>query len=72
MLEIEYGPERYAVEYQLKGENKWRRTMEHPYDTLALQEQVLRQNPTVSVVRSVALREELRVIKIKTEIKRGK
>ena len=54
MDEGTYGPVRYAVEYLIKGETIWRRTMDQPLSALCTQEEVLWRNPAMAATRMIA------------------
>jgi hypothetical protein len=50
----EYGVVRYAVEYLIKGETEWRRTMVQPLDNIMPQEEILWENPAMAATRMIA------------------
>lgn len=58
----EESPVRYCVEYLLKGETLWRRTMEHTLEYLAIQNSVLWRNPSMAATRMVAISEHVRLL----------
>lgn len=50
---------RYAVDFLLKGETKWRRTMFHELCDLPLQEKILWENPIMVATSLVAIQPRL-------------
>lgn len=58
----EEGPVRYAVEYLIKGETLWRRTMEHLKEDLDSQAEVLWENPSMAATRQVVITELVRLL----------
>jgi hypothetical protein len=54
MAEGTYGNVRYAVEYLIKGETEWRRTMDHPLSYLLTQEDTLWRNGELAATRMIA------------------
>jgi hypothetical protein len=53
---------KYAVEYMLKWETKWRRTMDQPLEYLGVQESELWKNPAMAATRCIAYWEETRLL----------
>ena len=60
--EEQRGPVRYCVEYLIKGEIRWRRTMEHPLEALQLQVDELWKAGHIAATRCIAVYECTRLL----------